>query len=108
MKVVSMKSRTGRLRFLSVRHVCVMLAMIMCVTYVAAFFSFRREVYVSVSDYSRTIKGYKIGKYGSKEAYDFFLPMIYLTGGLPAETLNAPEQVRNKALKSRPLYVFIQ
>lgn len=45
MKVVAMKFLSVRLRFPSVRHIGVVLAMIMCATYVLAFFNMRREIY---------------------------------------------------------------
>lgn len=107
MKVVAMRFRAVRLRFPSVRHTSVVLAMIMCATYVLAFFNMRREIYMSFVDPSQTIKGFKFGKHASKVAYDFFLPMIYVTGGLPHETLNDREQEENAVLlKSRPVYIY--
>ena len=55
MKVVAMKFLSVRLRFPSVRHIGVVLAMIMCATYVLAFFNMRREIYMSFVDPSQTI-----------------------------------------------------
>jgi len=106
MSAVLGKSRDGKSIVVVMLRVC-MTFMILGVAYVAAFFYMRIRVHVWFIDPAQSITGYHFGEHTSVEVYNFFLPMIYLTGGLSEEILSAREQEANaELLKSHPVYFW--